>query len=233
MATKDRAQYLETVDLFADLPSETLTRIASLCHWRTYEPGVMIFSEGDPAGEVFFLATGTVRASIYSAGGKNVIFQDMEEGSLFGEIAALDDGERSASIEARTECLVAVLTAEVFTELLKSEPELAIRLLRRLVREIRRLSDRVVEFSTLSVRHRIHAELLRLSRQGEPSGNEGAIAPAPKLSDIADRISTHREAVSRELSRLIKNGLLIRTPDCLRITDLHRLERMVDQAQPD
>ena len=229
----ERADYLKAVELFADLPRETLVGISNLCSWRTYAPGVMIFSEGDTSGEVFFLAQGTVRASIYSAGGKNVIFQDVGAGSLFGELSVLDGMERSASIETRTDCLVAVLTADAFVGLLKREPELAIRLLRRLSREIRRLSDRVVEFSTLSVRHRIHAELLRLARQEASGDNEGAITPAPKLSDIADRISTHREAVSRELSRLIRNGLLVRTPESLCITDMNRLERMVDQAEPD
>ncbi len=228
----DRSDYLLTVELFADLPREARVAIADRCTWTTYDPGVMIFSQGDTPGDVYFLAQGTIRASIYSASGKHVIFQDMHAGSLFGEISAMDGEQRSASIEARSTCLIAALPGEAFTDLLRNEPELGVKLVRILSREIRRLSARVVEFSTLSVRHRIHAELLRLADR-QPGRREGAITPAPKLSDIANRISTHREAVSRELSRLIRIGLLERTPDSMRITDLSRLQQMIENAELD
>ncbi len=223
----DRAEQLQKIDLFADLSREKRMHIAEECRWRSFEPGAMICSQEDPSEGVYFLADGTVRASIYSASGKNVVFQDMHAGRMFGEISAIDGSERSASVEAITPCLVASLTSRAFIDLLRQEPDLSVKVMRMLTGEIRRLSARVVEFSTLSVQHRIHAELLRLSGDARPGEKEFSIRPAPKLSDIADKISTHREAVSRELSRLIKSGLLIRRSDCLHVTDMQRLEKLV------
>ena len=220
-------EQLKKIELFAELPDERRTQIADRCAWKHFEPGAMVCSQEDPSEGVYFLAEGTVRASIYSASGKNVVFQDMQAGRMFGEISAIDGSERSASVEAITDCLVASLSPKAFLDVLRHEPDLSLKVMRMLTGEIRRLSSRVVEFSTLSVQHRIHAELLRLAGDAKPGDMEHSIRPAPKLSDIADKISTHREAVSRELSRLIKGGLLIRKSDCLHITDMGRLEKLV------
>jgi CRP-like cAMP-binding protein len=96
---------------------------------------------------------------------------------------------------------------------------------------VRRLSERVLEFSTLAVQNRIHAELLRLATEAGQQRGQALLSPAPSLSDIADRISTHREAVSRELSRLGSTGLLRREGGDLRITDVTRLARLVRDAR--
>ena len=110
------------------------------------------------------------------------------------------------------------------------EPRMAKALLVHAVAQIRALTTRVFEFSTLAVNNRIQAELLRLARQGRLDGNIATIAPVPKHAEIASRISTHREAVAREISRLEALGLLQRKTRSIVITDLARLARMVDDA---
>src|SRR5690606_18894793 len=107
----------------------------------------------------------------------------------------------------------------------------AVATLRHVTAEVRRLSERVFEFSTLLVQNRIQAELLRLAAEGGSAQGEAVLSPAPSLSDIAGRVSTHREAVSRELSRLTSIGLLRREHGNLRITDVAKLAKLVDQAK--
>src|SRR3546814_17818984 len=80
-------------------------------------------------------------------------------------------------------------------------------LLTSLIGTVRTLSERIFEFSTLAVKNRIHSELLRLAREGEHVGKTAHISPAPTHADIASRISTHREAVTRDLNELTKSGL--------------------------
>jgi CRP-like cAMP-binding protein len=150
---------------------------------------------------------------------------------MFGEIAAIDRKSRSASIEALEACTIASLTSSQFEALLLREPAVAMATLRQFAADVRRLSERVFEFSTLAVQNRIHAELLRLACESSPSGGEAVLSPAPSLSDISSRISTHREAVSRELSRLSATGLLRREGGNLRITDLARLTELVHEAK--
>jgi CRP-like cAMP-binding protein len=180
---------------------------------------------------VFFLLAGKARAVIYSSTGKAVVFVDIKAPTMFGEIAAIDRGPRSASIQALEDCSIASLSADALERLMSREPSVAIAALRHIAGEVRRLSERVFEFSTLAVQNRIQAELLRLAREvgGDDSGV--VLSPAPSLSDIANRISTHREAVSRELSRLTGTGLLRREAGNLRITDIAKLAELVAEAK--
>jgi CRP/FNR family transcriptional regulator, cyclic AMP receptor protein len=91
-----------------------------------------------------------------------------------------------------------------------SSSSLSAATLRRLTRIIRSHQQRVVEFSTLPVRSRIHAELLRLARLSPPGPDRtsAVVSPAPTHAEIASRISTHREAVTRELNELARAKLV-------------------------
>jgi CRP-like cAMP-binding protein len=104
-------------------------------------------------------------------------------------------------------------------------------MLRRLVACVRELTERVFDFSTLGVQNRLHAELLRLAKQEGVKGNTVRIDPAPRHSDIAGRISTYREQVSRELSEMAKQGLVQRSGSALVIPDVARLERLVAEVR--
>jgi hypothetical protein len=114
--------------------------------------------------------------------------------------------------------------------LLRSEPALAQALLPRLTRIIRTLTTRVYEFSTLAVNNRIQAELLRLAGLEPKNGNSARIVPAPTHVEIASRVSTHREAVTRELARLARIGIIERRRGTLLIKNIDRLAAMVRDA---
>jgi CRP-like cAMP-binding protein len=96
--------------------------------------------------------------------------------------------------------------------------------------EIRELTTRVYEFSTLAARYRIQAELLRLGDLATRQGKVANMFPAPTHADIASRTSTHREAVTRELNRLSKLGILEQKNRVLVIKDIDRLSALVRDA---
>jgi hypothetical protein len=97
------------------------------------------------------------------------------------------------------------------------------------VRNVRTLTKRVYEFSTLAVNNRIQAELLRLAGLGTREGKGARISPAPTHAEIASRVSTHREAVTRELNRLSRVGIIERRSGALVVHDLDRLAAMVNE----
>lgn len=138
---------LEGVALLKGLSSDSLQRIQQGCSWRRYEPGEPIVEYLDRSDDVFFLTSGEARVIIYSLNGKVVSFHDLGPGDMFGEYPAIDGRPRSASVEARTSCLVATMPATTFRELLRTEADVEDALLRQLVATIRRLSTRVYEFS--------------------------------------------------------------------------------------
>ena len=231
MHQSERLAALKGVPILAELSQARLEQVVGTCKWRDYDAGERIFGYHDPSTEVFFLAAGKVRVIIYSAEGKAVVFTDLKPGTMFGEISAIDHAPRSAGVEAVERSTIASLTALQFEHLLLEEPAVAVAALRHVTAEMRRLSERVLEFSTLVVQNRIHAELLRLAADARQENGQALLSPAPSLSDIASRISTHREAVSRELSRLASIGLLTREGGDLRLPDLARLEKLVREAK--
>jgi CRP-like cAMP-binding protein len=122
------------------------------------------------------------------------------------------------------------MTPAVFWDVVLSEPPATRAVLLHLTGLVRSVSTRVYEFSTLAVQNRIHAELLRLARKGEVAERGVLIPHPPTHSEIASRISTHREAVTREFNRLAKLGIVERHGPTLLVTDLDRLIRMVANA---
>jgi len=220
---------LQGISLFAGLESHVLEQIHKNCAWRSYEPGDWIVNYLDNSNDVFFIANGEVRVTIYSVSGKAVSFCDLGTGEVFGEYAAIDGQSRSASVQARSSCEIASLSAASFLKLLGNERVLN-ELLRKLVKTIRMLDRRVYEFSTLAVNNRIRAELLRIANLSPRKGKCAQVSPAPRHVEIASRVSTHREAVTRELTRLTRLGILERQGHVLVVKDVDRLELIVHDA---
>jgi CRP/FNR family cyclic AMP-dependent transcriptional regulator len=226
----ERVSGLKRASVFAQLSDAALQNLAEKCKWREHGTGEQILGRQDFSTDVYFLLAGTARAISYSSEGKAVVFADLKTGAMFGEIAAIDRRPRSASVEALEACEIASLSADEFEKLMLREPSVAVAALRKVTADVRRLSERVFEFSTLAVQNRIHAELLRLAGR-DPRHREVILSPAPSLADIADRISTHREAVSRELSRLTTMGLIRREKGDLVIGDVAKLRELVNEAK--
>ncbi|MGQ0455557.1 MAG: Crp/Fnr family transcriptional regulator [Hyphomicrobium sp.] len=228
--TNQDVQSLEHIVAFKGVPKDTLGRLCVRCGWRRYEPGEPIVDYLDDTDDVYFIVAGDTRVSIYSVDGKAVTFCEMGPGEIFGEYAAIDGVARSASIEAKTSCLVASVSAAAFREVLKAEPSVAEAVMRHLVAKIRTLTTRIYEFSALAVSNRIQAELLRLAMLAPRSGKGARIDSAPTHAEIASRISTHREAVTREFSRLTRMGVIERKSDGLFVKDVDRLADMVHEV---
>jgi CRP/FNR family cyclic AMP-dependent transcriptional regulator len=225
------AETLRGIDIFADLGADERRDLASRCQAHHYEADKQVVSHQDKSTDVYFIVSGKVRVTIFSRSGKEVSFRDLAAGQLFGDLSAIDGGPRSASVVTLSDAVAVSMPAEVFWEVVRKHPEAAAAMLRELTRLVRSLSERVVEFSTLGVKNRIHAELLRLAREHMLDANKAVITPAPTHSEIASRVSTHREAVTRELNHLAQDGLIERQRGSLAILDVARLSRLVEDVQ--
>jgi CRP/FNR family transcriptional regulator, cyclic AMP receptor protein len=221
---------LSNIRFFEGLSARDLDSLAKDCRWRRYTADQQIIGHQDDTNDAYFVVSGGVRVIIYSASGKEVMFRDLGPGKIVGELSAIDGEARSASVIALSPSVLAVMPADRFHRVLRDHPEVARRIMAYLVGLVRRLSDRVVEFSVLAVKNRIHAELLRLAHDQGFDGNTAIIVPAPMHAEIASRVSTHREAVTRELNALARDGLIERRDGNLVIRDVARLARLVESV---
>ncbi len=214
---------LRVISLFEELSEPDLARLAQDCTTRTYEKGAQILGDKDRTTDVFFILAGTVRINTVSPEGREVIYSEMSTGDIFGEFSAIDGLPRSTAVFATTDCVVAKMTSKKFFDLLRGNGAVAARLVERLVAKIRAMSERVFEVSALSVRERLRRELLRLAAEGERRGKMIVIKPAPTHYEIAARIGSHREAVTREFNRLETESLLEVSRRQISILDLEKL----------
>jgi len=217
---------LRVISLFEDMQDAELARIAELCVIRTYDKTAQIVGQQDKTTDVFFVLSGTVRFSSYAPTGREVIYDDVSAGRIFGEFSAIDGKPRSATCLAVSDCTLARMTAAKFHDLLVANGAIAWRLVELLVAKIRPMSERVFEVSALSVRERVRRELLRLAETGSTSRDGIVIHPAPTHYEIAARIGSHREAVTREFNRLEAENIVEVKRREIRIVDIGQLRSL-------
>jgi CRP/FNR family cyclic AMP-dependent transcriptional regulator len=221
---------LRNVPLFAELSDESICRLEKQATRLNFAKGQEIISRADTSRDVFLLLAGQARVTFFSSGGKAVAFRKIDPGDLFGEFAAIDGQGRSATVEATRHSTALCIGWQLFWELMQSDRAFTAAVMLHLVGLLRSMTARIVEFSTLGVKNRIHCELLRMVKKALAETGRSELNPAPTHSDLAARISTHREAVSRELSRLTKLGIIERKGRSITIKDMESLERMVEEA---
>jgi len=219
---------LSAIDVFRNLSLKDYESLSHILKAHNYKPDQHIITLGDHTRDVFFIISGKVRITTFTSGGKEITFQDMKAGQMFGELSAIDGETRSTNVVALTESQLAVAPPDSFFKILSDYPKVNELILRQLTGLIRKLGDRIVEFSALSVKSRIHAEILRLAKNNMVDDNSAEIIPSPTHLDIANRISTHREAVSREISDLTKSGILKRSEGKLLIANVAMLKSLLE-----
>jgi CRP/FNR family transcriptional regulator, cyclic AMP receptor protein len=210
--------------ILSRLSDADLAALAERWTERRYRPSELIIAHGDSGCDVFFLLEGKARVTLFSEDGREIAYRDIGPGEIFGELAGIDGKARSASIVALGPARAARLPRPAFRDAVINHPTFAWLLLEHLSAQLRRMTERVYEFTTLVVRKRLILELLRRAEEIGPVNGQVSIEPAPTHFELAASISTHREAVSREMSDLAKRGLIERRGGRLTLRDPTALE---------
>lgn len=194
--------------LFDGLTPEDFTGIDVTVAERRLGPWEILFHQKDQSRDVHFLLSGTLIALFWTAEGREVIFTRFGLGDHFGELAALDDGDRSLAVVARSEATVLTLSGTVFRQLFDQVPTLRWRITQGLVSRIRALTARNLELTTYSVEQRVASYLFGLAVDRGQLRTGGRIDDAPTHAEIAATIGSNREMVSRVMSGLVKRGAI-------------------------
>ncbi len=217
---------LQKVELFKGLDSFSLREIAAQCKWTRCRRNQYVIRRGGTDRDVYFVIAGQLRVTAAAGRGRRIIFCDVAAGEVFGEHSAIDGRPHFADVQALHESLLASMSPASFHAIVASHPAVRERLLRRLTGSVRELADRLLERGAQPAQRRIWVELLRFARLGAAGSGMVRIEPAPTHSDIASRVGTSREQVTRELSRLARQGLLGREGRALVLPDVAGLERL-------
>lgn len=197
-------------------------------HLARLSPWEVLFQQSDTAHDVYFLVSGALMAIHWTEDGREIIFTRFQTGDHFGELAALDGGQRSLAVVAREASQVLVVERDSFLRLIDRLPLVRDRLMRSLVGRIRLLTQRNLQLVTLTVEQRVRAYLLSTFLERGRLFPGGVIEDMPTHSEIAASIGANREIVSRVLSQLRRDGsidsgrrrIALLDPDALAVPSL-------------
>src|SRR5262249_49010968 len=154
-----RQESLDSIEIFAGLSPDVRHALAARCTWRGFQPHPQIVGHQEDSRTVFFLTGRKARVTILAVPGEQGAVPGLTEGDMLGEWAAIDGRPRAASVEAVNRCTVAAMSQEMFWDVMREQSAVTEIVLKRLVRQVRNLSDKVLELSTQAVRKRIQNEL--------------------------------------------------------------------------
>jgi CRP-like cAMP-binding protein len=220
-APLDKGSLLRSHPFFSGLDDRIVQRLIPHALTRKVKKGTMLFRKGDQGTNLYAVCAGAVRVSAPSSEGKDAVFNLIVPGEIFGEIAFLDEGPRTADAVVIESGEVMVIERRNFLPLLQDYPELALRLLKIVCGRLRRTSEQVEDIVFLELKARLAKALLYLCDH-----STSKIPHQLKVTqrEISQMIGASRESANKQLRswerqkwlRLERGGLSILSPDALR-----------------
>lgn len=200
---------LKRIPLFAKLDEHTLASLSDACQWRRVPARRPVILQGDVGNSVFVIIEGRVEISRLTPEGEDVFLAERGPEQHFGEMSLLDGAPRSANVTTLTDCRFLVLDRGMFFHVLRSNSELAVAVIMALAERLREADSQ--RGSRDSVRDKLLAYLRReIERQTGGTPYKGAeVKLGLSRVEIAERLATSRESVSRELSALAAQGAIV------------------------
>ena len=201
-------EYLKKIPLFSHLKDSQLKEIAARCKTAQFSKNDVIFHKTDLSTDLYIVNSGKLKAVLTDEEGDEIVLAQFEKGAFFGELSLLDGRGRSATIVADRDSELAVLTQEVFLDLLYKNPQMSVELMTTLVSRLRKADELIESLAFLEVGERLILALLDTASAAE-SGTKGFLKTG-KLThkELAARIGCSREAVSKCLKVLSGEGII-------------------------
>lgn len=218
----DKRSLLSVHPFFKGLDSAVFDWLIPHARLRKVEKGTLLFRKGDIGTELFVVCSGAIRISSPSEQGGDAIFNLMIRGDIFGEIAFLDRGPRTADAVVVEAGELLVIDRRDFVELLRKHLEVSMRLIEVLCARLRRTSEQVEDISFFSFPHRLAKVLLQLSQR---LPDDKAVRKIRLTQhEISQIVGASRESTNKQLRdwqrrnwlKLERNCIIVLAPDALR-----------------
>ena len=227
-ALKEASQLLANCTLFGGLSAEQRDAIVALARIRTFNAGETIFAIGSPGDQMMALLSGSIRISVPSSEGKELLLAIIQPGEVFGELALLDGKERSADAVAETASMVAVLDRRDILSFFERNPSAWPKLVKVLCQRLRHTDQVFAEVALLELPVRLAKTMLRVAEV------DSAPAQASKIQfsqrELANMVGGTRESVNKCLRNWQRTGLVRISEGSIVITDRRALENIADAA---
>ncbi len=187
--------------IFSGTNDKTMEAFEALARPEKLVAGEVLFEQGDEGDSLYYVEAGTLEVSVLSAEGRKLYLELMREGDIFGEIALLSPGARTATITARENCQLAQIARGHLVTACLSDPELALEVAAIAGRRLRWISTQFHEQVFLPLPARLARKLMHLVSPEDPTLRMSQ-------NDLADFIGATREAVSKTLKHWENDGVI-------------------------
>ena len=221
---RDKLSLLRNHSLFRDLPAAVIEHLGSYMKTRRVARGTAIFAKGDPGTGLMGVLAGSVKVSVASAEGKDIVLNVFREGDVFGEIALLDGRPRTADATAMSDCELIVIERRDFVPFLSGQPDVMLKFIEILCSRLRHTSEQVQDITFLNLPTRLAKTLLQLTGAGE-EGPAAKRKAAITQREISQMIGMSRESTNMQLRawekrgwiKLERGGVAVLAPDKLAV----------------
>jgi CRP/FNR family cyclic AMP-dependent transcriptional regulator len=198
-------QILKGVPLFSLFSDAQLAQLLTCVQHRSYPRNAFILRAGEETDALYLVLSGRVKVLIPDEEGHEVILSIIGPQEYFGEMGLLDDQTRSASVETLEACEMLRLSKAGFTNILKDNFELAMLIIRNLVKRLREADRKIESLALIDVYGRVARLLIDMAKNQE---GRWVVEHAPPKQEIARMIGASREMVSRVVKDLQGKGLI-------------------------
>src|SRR3954447_3366284 len=192
-----KLEILRKHPIFSDLEPDAFDQLCRYAKPSNLKRGVTIFSKGDPGNCLYAVISGTVKISTSSAEGRSAILNLIGTGEVFGEIALLDDRERTTDAIANSDCELFVIDRREFIPFLHDQPALAMKFIVLLCTRLRWTSEHVEQIILQDQPGRLASALLRLTEKAKQPRSERVISITQQ--EISEMVGMSRESINKQL----------------------------------
>jgi len=229
----DKVAALRKTTLFGSLDEDTLRALAERAVERTLAPGEVLFLEGERAAGLYVIAEGAVRAYRTNRGGREQVVHVEEAGATIAEVPVFDGGGYPSSAAAEVPTVVLSIARDDVVRLSAERPAILLAALRVMAQRLRHCAALVETLSLHEVGQRLAQFFLEEARaHGRRQSGELVFEVSLSREQMAARVGTVREVVSRAISRMEKDRLIqiegrrVRVPDESRLLEYARGSRL-------
>jgi len=205
MATTVSTAVLKAVPLFASFPDDQLRTLTTMVTRRSAARSTTIMAGGDATDSLYIVLSGRLKVMMSDSDGKEVILSILGPGEFFGEMGLIDDEPRSASVVTIEPCELLAIAKRDFKKCLLENNEMAMAVMRGLVRRLREADRKIGSLALLDVYGRVARLLLDMA---ENVNGEKVVTKRLPKQDIAKMIGASREMVSRVMKDLQTGGYI-------------------------
>ena len=220
--------YLKQIHLFSGLSQAELEELERLTRMYPIKSGESVYLPGDPGNTVYLLKKGQVKTVITGSSGKQVTFEILEPGEIFGELDVSGSSRRTMLAQALEDSLICAIRREDFERYLMQHPHLIVNLIKLIAVRFGKIQSQVEDLAHRDVPARLAHLLLVLSKtQGVPDGPDVRIRVKLTHHEIANLIGSRRETVSTILGRFRNKGFVQTKHRSVTIQNIEGLARLV------